>query len=60
MQGKTTSQLEGIVSKKPPERQVTEIGEVFKELERRKSASNDTTTADVGEMVGMTSDNYYG
>ena len=60
MPGKTISQMEGVVPKKPPERQVTEIVEVLKELDRRKSGSKDTTAADTREMVGMTSDNYYG
>jgi hypothetical protein len=60
MPGKTVYQLEGIVPKKPPEKQVTEIVEVFEELNRRKSGSDDTIAADVREPVGMTSDNYYG
>ncbi len=60
MPGKTASQIAGIVPKKPPERQAAEFVEAFGELDRRKSGSDDTTSADVRETVGMTSDNYYG
>ena len=60
MPGKPAYQLEGIVPKKPPEKQLTEIVEVFKELDRRKSGSDDTIAMDLREPVGMTSDNYYG
>ena len=51
---------EGILPKSPPQRHVSEIVEVFKELDRRISGSNDTISADVKEAAGMTSDNYFG
>jgi hypothetical protein len=60
MPGKTVSQVEGIVPKKPPERQTTEIVEVLKELDRLKSGSKVTTNLEERETVGMTSDNYFG
>ena len=64
MPGKASSQMEGkkegILPKSPPQRHVSEIVEVFKELDRRISGSNDTISADVKETAGMTSDNYFG